>query len=99
MSFLGGAIGGGIFSLKDGNFKNRQAAGELLLLLRQGKGQEIRDELKRLHDKGLLAGEGGTELSYKTEQTYDDKNNPQAVFLTADENNQSQNDYAYNVLT
>jgi hypothetical protein len=54
--------------------------------------------LKKLHDKGLLAGEGGTELSYKTEQTYDDKNNPQAVFLTADENNQSQNDYAYNVL-
>ena len=96
MSFLGGAIGGGIFSLKDGNFKARQASGELLTLLRQGKGQEIRDELKRLHDKGEL---GSTELSYKTEQTYDDKNNPQAVFLTADENNQSQNDYAYNVLT
>lgn len=96
MSFLGGAIGGGIFSLKDGNFKARQASGELLTLLRQGKGQEIRDELKRLHDKGEL---GSTELSYKTEQTYDDKNNPQSVFLTADENNQSQNDYAYNVLT
>lgn len=96
MSFLGGAIGGGIFSLKEGNFKSRQASGELLTLLRQGKGQEIRDELKRLHDKGEL---GSTELSYKTEQTYDDKNNPQSVFLTADENNQSQNDYAYNVLT
>jgi hypothetical protein len=52
MSFLGGAIGGGIFSLKDGNFKARQASGELLTLLRQGKGKEIRDELKRLHDKG-----------------------------------------------
>ena len=96
MSFLGGAIGGGIFSLKDGNFKARQASGELLTLLRQGKGQEIRDELKRLHDKGEL---GSTELSYKTEQTYDEKNNPQSVFLTADEKNQSQNDYAYNVLT
>jgi len=34
MSFLGGAIGGGIFSLKDGNFKTRQASGELLTLLR-----------------------------------------------------------------
>jgi hypothetical protein len=34
MSFLGGAIGGGIFSLKDGNFKARQASGELLTLLR-----------------------------------------------------------------
>jgi len=86
MSFLGGAIGGGIFSLKDGNFKARQASGELLTLLRQGKGKEIRDELKRLHDKGQL---GSTELSYKTEQTYDDKNNPQGVFLTVDENNQS----------
>ena len=96
MSFLGGAIGGGIFSLKDGNFKARQASGELLTLLRQGKGKEIRDELKRLHDKGQL---GSTELSYKTEQTYDDKNKPQGVFLTADENNQSQNDYAYNILT
>ena len=96
MSFLGGAIGGGIFSLKDGNFKERQASGELLTLLRQGKGQEIRDELKRMYDKGQL---GSTELSYKTEQTYDDKNNPQAVFLTADDKNQSQNDYAYNVLT
>lgn len=96
MSFLGGSIGGGIFALKDGNFKARQASGELLLLLRQGKGQEIRDELAKLHKKGEL---GSTTLSYKTEQTEDDKGNKQDVFLTADEHNQSQNDYAYQVLT
>jgi hypothetical protein len=55
-------------------------------MLRQGKGQEIRDELTRLHKAGEL---GSTQLSYKTAQTYDEKNNPQSVFLTADENNQS----------
>ena len=96
MSFLGGAIGGGIFSLKDGNFKNRQAAGELLLLLRQGKGQQVRDELKRLHDAGEL---GSTQLSYKTADTIGEDGKVESVFLTADEENQSQNDYAYNILT
>jgi hypothetical protein len=86
MSFLGGAIGGGIFSLKDGNFKNRQAAGELLLLLRQGKGQQVRDELKSLHDSGDLAS---TQLSYKTANTIGEDGKVESVFLTADEENQS----------
>ena len=96
MSFLGGSLGGGIFALKEGNFKARQASGEMLLLLRQGKGKEIREELARLHKNGEL---GSTTLSYKTAQTEDANGNKQDVFLTADENNQSQNDYAFQVLT
>jgi hypothetical protein len=54
MSFLGGAVGGGIFALKQGNFQQQQATGELLLMLRQGKGQEIRDEITKLYKAGEL---------------------------------------------
>ena len=91
MSFLGGAVGGGLFYLKDPGIQQKQAAQALHLLVRQGKAQEVREAIDYLHKKGQL---GNTELSYIVDSRVSDK----PVFITADKDHQSQNDFVYNVL-
>lgn len=91
MSFLGGAVGGGLFYLKDPGIQQKQAAQALHLLVRQGKAQEVRDAIADLHKKGQL---GNTELSYLVDSQVSDK----PVFITADKDHQSQNDFIFNVL-
>lgn len=91
MSFLGGTVGGGLFYLKDPGIQQKQAAQALHLLIRQGKAQEVRDAIAYLHKKGQL---GNTELSYLVDSRVSDK----PVFITADKDHVSQNDYIFNIL-
>lgn len=95
MSFLGGAAGGAMFYgvdlVQNRNQQSKEIQNDIMYLLRQGKKQEIIKELDNLKSKGKL---GSTTLSYNT--TKDENGNP--VYLTADDNNQSQSDYIYNTL-
>ena len=96
MSFLGGAVGGGLFygvdaiknpkSTSDQNTQN-----ELLYLVSQGKTKDILDNLNDLKEKGKLAS---TNLSIDTTED----SNGNKIFITADENHQSQNDYVYKIM-
>lgn len=96
MSFLGGAVGGGIFYGVDvvqnrNNKSSQDFQNEITYLLRQGKKDEIFAELENLKKKGKL---GSTDLSFNT--TKDKDNND--IYITADENNESQADYVYRIL-
>lgn len=76
-SFVGGGIGGAVFSLHN-RFNNRNnktlnkvikdgdGLGELVYLLREGKESQIRKELNRLHKSGQLGSTNlsGTELEF-----------------------------------
>lgn len=93
MSFLGGAVGGGIFGMTEAvrGQDSRQINSDLTYLLRQGKKDELLGEIEKLKDKGQL---GSRNLSFKTEN---DKNgNP--VYLTAENEAESQNTQIYNTL-
>lgn len=92
MSLLGGAIGGGIFGLKSLGIENNAGVKSLQLLVRQGKANELRKELKSLYDKGDL---GSTNLSIQYQEDKDKKK----VFVSADENDISQNEYVYKLLS
>lgn len=96
MSFLGGTVGGGLFYGIDAiknprSTADRNTQKELLYLVSQGKTNQILDGLSEMHKKGQLASK---DLSIDT--TEDDKGNK--VFITADENHQSQNDYVYKIM-
>lgn len=92
MSLFGGAIGGGIFGLKSLGIENNAGVKSLQLLVRQGKANELRKELKSLYDKGDL---GSTNLSIQYQEDKDKKK----VFVSADEKNISQNEYVYKLLS
>jgi hypothetical protein len=86
-SFLGGAVGGAIFYGKEvfdrGTFK-RPDNEELATLIRNGHTNELYDELNKVQKKGKA---GSTKLSVNYELT-DDNN---AVFLTAKNDDETQN--------
>ena len=93
MSLFGGAIGGAMFGAvdairnpKSSSDKNTQR--ELIHLVKEGRTQDILKELAVMRDRGLL---GSKELSINT--TSKEQGN---TFVTADENNISQNDFIYN---
>lgn len=83
MSFVGGAIGGGMFGMIN-NPSERQSEQELIYLIRNGKTNELLKEVDKLHKKGKLAS---TTLSINTSEG--------GNFISADKNNESQNDYVY----
>ena len=95
MSFLGGAAGGGLFygveAFQNRNTSSKDFQNELTYLLRQGKKDEIFAELDRLRNQGKL---GSKNLSYNTTK---DKNGND-VYLSANNENESQSDYIYNTL-
>lgn len=89
MSFLGGAVGGGIFYAKeaiDGSrYKQDKSNEELVTLIRNGHIDELRDEVEKLKSKGKL---GSRKLSAsKVESTTDG----QRVWLTTNDEEDSQN--------
>ena len=93
MSLLGGTIGGGLFAgveairnPKSTSDKNTQK--ELLYLVKEGRTADILKELERMKDRGML---GNKELSINTTKSQDGN-----YFISADENNISQNDFIYN---
>lgn len=107
MSFFGGAIGGPVFQLH-GKWQNRlhgissnlattsdnQTAQEIVYLIRQGRTDDIRNELARLHKKGKL---GDVNLSGKTYELVNTGDETQIKFHNAEEG-ESQNDVVYDQL-
>jgi len=93
MSLLGGAAGGALFAGVDAiknpkSTSDKNTQKELLYFVKEGRTQEIIDELGRMRDRGLL---GSKDLSINTSG---EKNGN--YFVSADENNISQNDFVYN---
>lgn len=98
MSFFGGTIGGGIFggieSIKNPKTtadKNSKEA--LLTIIRQEGSSKILEELDRMKLEGKL---GSKNLSINTQDVTEENGTKQKVFIQADENNISQNDFNYN---
>ncbi len=98
MSLFGGAIGGGIFGGIEA-IKNPKTAADqdsreaLLTLVRQEGSQNIIKELDRMRDQGKL---GSKELSINTQEISQEDGSKQRIFLKADNDNISQNDFNYN---
>ena len=92
MSFLGGTLGGGLFYgvdvYQNGKFQVDKTQDELIYLVRNGKTKEALKTLDEWRDKGKL---GSTSLSIET--TTDESG--KKVFLSADNNKESQNDFVY----
>lgn len=91
MNFLGGAVGGGIFYGVD-VYQNRgrnakELNNDMIYLIRNGKKDELISEIGKLKDKGQLAS---TKLSWHR--------NEQGAFLTAENDEGTQNNYVYNSL-
>lgn len=96
MSFLGGAVGGGMFYGVDAvqnrnNKSTKDFQNDLTYLLRQGRKSEILAEVDRLKRDGKL---GSRNLSFRT--TTDENGN--SVYLTATDEKDSQSEYIYNTL-
>lgn len=89
MSFLGGALGGGIFYAKEAfngaSYKRDKSNEELATLIRNGHIGELRDEVEKLRKKGKL---GSTKLSASD---YEITSKGKRVWLTTNNEKDSQN--------
>lgn len=97
MSFLGGAIGGGIFygkeALIDGkSYKRDSKNWEMATLIRNGHANELRAEVEKLKKDGKLAS---TTLSASK---FEKNDKGERVWLTTDEKSDSQNDAIANAM-
>lgn len=93
MSFLGGALGGGIFygaGVVNGQYPLNINNSDLLYLVRNGRTQEIRDQINTWKEQGKF---GSTELSATK---YHEDDNGNKTYLTADTKEDSQNDFIAN---
>ena len=103
MSFIGGAIGGGIFNASNNwNLKNQSDAikalddsdlAKMVYLIAEGRGQELKDYYTKLYKKGQL---GDTNLSSSKFQTVTDIDGNNEI--VAESGGQSQNEMVYNML-
>ena len=90
MSFLGGALGGGIFygaGVVNGQYPIDINNSDLLYLVRNGRTKEIKDQINDWKEKGKF---GSVNLS-ATKYTTDNEGN--RTYLTADSKEDSQNDF------
>ena len=89
MSFLGGALGGGIFYAKEAfngaSYKRDKSNEELATLIRNGHIGELRDEVEKLRKKGKL---GSTKLSASN---YETTSKGKIVWLTTNNEKDSWN--------
>lgn len=97
MSFLGGAIGGGIFygkeALIDGkSYKRDSKNWEMATLIRNGHGNELRVEIEKLKKSGKIGSTTLSALKYETAE------NGERVWLTTDNQTESQNDAMANAM-
>jgi hypothetical protein len=97
MSFLGGAIGGGIFygkeALIDGkSYKQDSKNWEMATLIRNGHANELRAEIEKLKKSGKI---GSTTLSALK---YEKAENGEHVWLTTNKQTESQNDAMANAM-
>lgn len=93
MSFLGGTLGGGLFYGVDvasnGKFIRDTTKDELIYLVSNGKTKELYKELNKQRDKGF----GSKNLSASK---YETNENGEAIYLTAEDETDSQNEAIYN---
>ena len=97
MSFLGGALGGGIFygkeALIDGkSYKRDSKNWEMATLIRNGHANELRAEIEKLKKEG---GIGSTTLSASK---YGTNEKGEKIWLTTDKKSESQNDAMANAM-
>ena len=97
MSFLGGAIGGGIFygkeALIDGkSYKRDSKNWEMTTLIRNGHANELRAEIERLKKEGKI---GSTTLSASK---FEKNEKGERVWLTTESKEDSQNDAMANAM-
>ena len=97
MSFLGGAIGGGVFygreALFDGkSYKQDSKNWEMATLIRNGHSSELRTEVEKMRKAGKL---GNTKLS---SSKYAKTEEGEPVWLTTDNKTESQNDAIANAM-
>lgn len=89
MSFLGGALGGGVFYAKEAfngaSYKRDKSNEELATLIRNGHIGELRDEVEKLRKKGKL---GSTKLSASN---YETTSKGKIVWLTTNNEKDSWN--------
>lgn len=94
MSFLGGSIGGGLFYGVDiynnGTFKRDESKDELIYLIANNKTQEVLKEL----DKWKKSGKFGSKTLSASK--YELNSEGKRVYLTADNEEDSQNSFIYN---
>lgn len=94
MSLLGGTLGGGLFYGVDifqrGSFKRDTTKDELIYLIANNRTQETLQEL----DKWKAAGKFGSKTLSASKYEYDSNGKP--VFLTAENEDDSQNTFIYN---
>lgn len=93
MSFLGGAVGGGVFYAKESlsNIKQNKQDQEMAALIRNGHAQELRDYIETLRKKGKLGSSNLSGTKY-TEVTDDEGNVTGRTWLTAENAKDSQNE-------
>lgn len=93
MSFLGGTLGGGLFYgvnvYQNGKFHVDQTQDELIYLIRNNKTREALETLEDWRKKGKL---GSTSLSTRITKGEDGND----VFITAENQQDSQNEFIYN---
>lgn len=97
MSFIGGALGGGIFygkeALMDGKtYKRDKKNWEIATLIRNGHGNELRAEIEKFKKEGKLAS---TKLSASK---FGENDKGERVWLTTDNKKESQNDAIANAM-
>ena len=85
MSMLGGFLGGGLHGIVSGTSYNEHIDKDLVTAIRDKKGNDLRNEVKRQIEKGQL---GSTTLSGKV-SGYDSEGKP--IFLTTTNPEESQN--------
>lgn len=95
MSFVGGALGGGIFYAKEAmqnpNMRANKTDQEMAVLIRNGHAQELRNEIEKLRKKGKL---GSTNLSGTKYDSVKDENGNviSRTWLTAEDASDTQNE-------
>ena len=97
MSFIGGALGGGIFygkeALMDGKtYKRDKKNWEIATLIRNGHGNELRAEIEKFKNEGKLAN---TKLSASK---FEENDKGERVWLTTENKKESQNDAVANAM-
>lgn len=97
MSFIGGALGGGIFygkeALMDGKtYKRDKKNWEIATLIRNGHGNELRAEIEKFKKEGKLAS---TKLSASK---FGENDKGERVWLTTENKEESQNDAVANAM-
>lgn len=94
MSFFGGMLGGGLFygvgAFKNGSFKRDTSKDELIYLIANNRTPEVLEEL----DRWKAAGKFGSKTLSASKYERDASGNP--VFLTAENEDDSQNTFIYN---